>query len=281
MNAHLPVLGFLIAVLAGCGGLLEAPTEMPPRTPLIESSPTVLPVISPESSSAFVGRSDPTAAALAAEGQPSEESPTQPIPTDASIPINVLAVDGTVLRTSYYGAPVQPAPVIVLVHGEDGDVQELTLFAQALQSVGYNVMLLYLRGYAPSPGSVDWSLAVSDIKSALDTLQTLPVAPSYGVLGQGSGAVTAIAACGEHPLCVAAVGTNPLLSSQIRFPQGVTLPMLLLAGEDQSASLQAAQSMDAAALGEHVLVVYPTLMLAQEAVRTQIFRWFDTHLNNL
>ncbi len=279
MMSRLFLLGVLIFLLVGCDGWMDSPTQTPPRTPLIAASPTVLPVISPESSSVFVGRSDPTAAALAAEGQPSEEAPTQPIATDAFIPINVLAADGAVLRTSYYGAPVQPAPVMVLVHGEDGNVQELTLFAQALQSVGYNVMLLYLRGYPPSPGQPDWSLAVSDIKSALDTLQTLPVAPRYGILGQGSGTLAAILACAEHPSCVVAVGANPLPSSQIVLPQNVTLPMLLLAGEDRSDSLQTAQTMDASAQGTHVLVVYPTLVLAEESVRTQIFRWLEGYLS--
>lgn len=263
----------LVLGLAACGDFFEAPTATPvrPTSPLVASA-TVLPVISPEASNVFLGRNDPTAAALAAEGQPSDEAPTPIPPTDASIPINVLTEDGLVLRTLYYGAPTQPAPVIVMVHGEEGATTDFSLFAQTLQMAGYNVMLLYLRGYSPSPGVVDWSLAVEDIKTALDTLQTLPAAPQYGVLGWGSGAIAAMIACAEHPNCNVAVGVNPM--SQANLPSwdsALNLSILLLASED---NLTTAQAIDATATGEHVLVVYPSLVLAEERVRTQIIQWF-------
>lgn len=272
------VLLVLVLVLAGCDGFFDEPTQTPARTSPVIASATVLPVISPEASDNYIGRSDPTAAALAAEGQPSDEAPTSLPPTNASIPINVLTEDGLVLRTLYYGAPVQPAPVILLVHGEDGKTDELNLLGQALQSVGYNVMLLYLRGYLPSPGSVDWSLAVSDIKMALDTLQTLPTVPQYGVLGLGSGASAAMLACAEHAYCNIAVGVNPLPQANLPGFESGSLPILLLASEDNPTSLQTAQSIDSSAQGEHVLVVYPMLILTEESVRTQIIRWFQGQL---
>ncbi|HLA45310.1 MAG TPA: hypothetical protein VJZ27_17815, partial [Aggregatilineales bacterium] len=149
--------GFALTFLAACLPPVPEPTPTIERAPSLAPSPTVLPIIIPESDNNFIGRSDPTAAALAAEGQPDQEAEIIPFPTEVTIPMTIIADDGVILRADFYGAQQHPAPGVMLLPGESGITDDLMLAAQNLQIAGYHTMLLHLRGYGASGGKIDLS----------------------------------------------------------------------------------------------------------------------------
>lgn len=203
------LLVFILMTLA-CG-FFTPPTPTPILPPTLPASPTVLPMISPQPSDVSLGRSNPTSAALAAEGDPAELSPITPPPTEASIPITVISSGGIRLQADLYGATIAPAPALLLVHGEDGSTEGLRLLSRSLQAGGYHVMVIALRGYGGSSGQADWSRAPNDVQAALETLRTLPsVTAALGVITEGRAAAAGWLACQTQSVCQAVMWINPL-----------------------------------------------------------------------
>lgn len=262
---------------AGCESWLPAeptPTGSIDDSPTLAPSPTFLPVIPAQSSDDFVGRSNPTMAGLAAEGQPTEEVTPPILPTEATIPITVITPDNLHLEAHYYGAPRQPAPVIVLVHGSDGKIGELGILGQHFQQAGYNVMLISLRGYGRSDGDQEWGKAVEDILAAFDTLQNFSNALEIGVIGIGEGGIAGAAACSQSSYCRAVILINPLLNPSIGSP-AITVPALVLVGEDRLESLQIGEQL---AAGGVALQRTPVVSLVEPTTASQLITWMLSYL---
>jgi pimeloyl-ACP methyl ester carboxylesterase len=196
------------------------------RQPSLAPSATVLPFASPQPSEQAIGRSNPTEAALAAEGEPSQEAALSNLPTQASIPLVVVAQDGTLLGAAYYGAVVQTAPTLILVHGESGDQSRLIPLASTLQNSAYNVLLLFLRGYGDSGGSRDWSLAQSDIQAAFETLRSVGLSQQWSLVTDQNAIYPAMAACQTESNCQALIAFNPPASEDVSITPG-TVPWLV------------------------------------------------------
>lgn len=200
----------LMGVLVACEIAVDDPTPTIERAPSLAPSATVLPIISPEASNVFTGRSDPTSAGLAAEGEPSQPATVFALPTDASVPITVLTADGVVLRAIWFGTAQQPAPAILVLHGEDDRREVLTDFASRLQQAGASALLVAMRGYGTSGGAVDWSRAESDVQQALNTLATLPGVQNMSIWAEGRSAIAAMVVCSARSDCIAVGLANPL-----------------------------------------------------------------------
>jgi hypothetical protein len=269
-------------LLFACDPLLGEPTPQISVAPSLAPSPTVLPIISPQPSDVFVGRSDPTAAALAAEGHPSLDPSEIINPTEASIPITVIAADGTALHAEYYGAPFRPASAILILHGEESDLSPLQILGSSLQTAGYSVMLLYQRGYSPSGGQVDWSLSDDDALSALNTLGTLPDIQSMTVLAQGQSTVGAVMACQQQPRCGRIILLDPLpndLLMPVSDLAGLVgnLPLLALAGEERPFSLQMTQTLAATGQANITTQTYPGALWLPDQITPPILSWLTQH----
>lgn len=197
------------------------------------------------------------------------------LPTEATIPMSISTSDGVLLSAQYYGAPVRPAPVVLLVHGEDANVADLSLIAQGLQQNGYNVMLLSLRGYRPSNGQIDWSKAGSDVSAALENILKLSDIRQVAVIGQGAGAAAGLLACGQT--CRAFVALNPVTQASLpaydQLAAGTgQLPILILADANTQAI---AEQINQHAPGMRAVQPYFDPGTAVQ----QTVQWLQTHLN--
>jgi hypothetical protein len=149
------------------GACLEVPTPTPTveRAPSLQPSPTFLPFIPTELPDFSIGFSDPTSAALVAEGEPSQEPDlVTGIASREAFPLQFFADDGTVLQVQFFGAANRPAPGILLLHDYRQSGDTWFVAAAELQNVGYNVFVPDLaRIQRASEVQVDWAAVLNDI----------------------------------------------------------------------------------------------------------------------
>ena len=278
------VLGVLIVfalafalLSAACGPLDAQPTVTPqPYNPtqgaLLLLTPTTIPVApieeGPEIRDAglgAVGVSNSTQAALPAEGQPAVDLPTStPRATLANFPMQIGASDGLLLQGAYYSAAQRPAPGVLMLYQDSGDRTAWDALAAQLQSAGYTVLSVDLRGYGATGGAADWNLASLDVAAALAQLAELPGvdAQQLSVIGAGTSANLALNACADRAGCQAAVLLSPGLDYL-----GITTPnamarlgaraVLIVASENDGNNPTDSVTLDGLAQGTHRLVIYP------------------------
>jgi pimeloyl-ACP methyl ester carboxylesterase len=190
----------------------------------------------PENTEVARGRSDPTAAALAAEGQPDIDPTAQFLPTEVSIPLTVISPEGITLGARYFAAIRQPAPLLLMIHDENYQTAQLDALTLFLPGAGYHVLRLELRGYGQSGGSRDWSAAAGDIQAGLDSLIHFPSISRIILLAEGRAAAPAWTACQTQALCRGLVWLNPSSPDQDlnAVLAGVDKPLLIWQAADQS-----------------------------------------------
>ncbi len=266
----------LSVALAACGGLeqRDEPTRVyypsqPPPVVILEPSTVPLAPIEegPEIHGSGLGTpgvNNPTQAALAAEGQPTLDAPTlTPPPTQATLPMLFSAADGLVLRGTLYGAPVRPAPAVLLLHMEGRDRTSWDTLPEMLQAAGYAALTVDLRGHGETGGTVDWTLAQQDVADVLAQVATLPgVDGRVTVLGAGVGANLGLNACAQNTACVGAVLLSPGLDDEgITAAEGVALlgarPLLTVAADNDANNPADSVTLDGMAAGEHRLILVP------------------------
>jgi alpha-beta hydrolase superfamily lysophospholipase len=265
----------LVAVaLAACQtGTAPAPAETAePASPPLAASPTTDPrppviegpaIHEPEFGEA--GVSNPTQAALAAEGQPAQDPPTiTPRPTQAELPMVISASDGLVLRATYFSAPARPAPAVLMLHQRGRDRTTWDALALRLQAAGYAVLTVDQRGYGETGGAEDWALAQEDARAALAMLSELPgIAPGrLVVIGASVGANLGLNACAAHSGCGAAVLLSPGLDYRGITTAGAMAqlgarPVLIVASEGDGNNPADSMTLERMAAGDHQLVILP------------------------
>lgn len=266
-------IGVLTAValaLAACAdaGPASTPTpDVPSPAPSLAPSPTINPVLpsGDGESGAVIGASNPTQAALAAEGQPDRDIPTiTPQPTQAQIPMALSADDGLIIQASYYSAPTRPAPGVLLVPMEGTGRAVYAALAARLQQAGYAALAVDLRGYGDTGGAPDWTLAQADVRAALDLLADLPGVSrgQLAVVGAGIGANIALNACADFAGCNAAVLLSPGLDYHGVTTAGAIARMgqravFIVAGENDDNNPADSITLDNLATGDHRLAIYP------------------------
>jgi hypothetical protein len=265
----------VLFIIAACAPVTE-PTPTFERAPSLAPSPTVLPIIPEDNPDTFIGRSNPTSAALAAEGHPSQDPSLAPQATEQSIPFTVIASDGTMLASRYFGAGSDSA--VVLLHDNDGDLVSMNLLGAALQQAGFKVMALTLRGYRPSSGQVDWSQAQDDALSGIDSILTLPGVTRVALLGVGRSSTAAMLACAQHSECAAIILVNPIpdeASSPLE-QASTTIgdrPLLMLVSQERAEAQQNAQIIQASAGASGAIQVFPALTVDQLVTITPLADW--------
>lgn len=288
-NKPTPALLILALILVGLalGGCdvdlgLPTPTASPlDDSPTLAASPTVLPFMMTPDEEGGIGRSEPTSAALAAEGQPSEEAPFIALPTEASIPLIILSADNTRLNGMFQSADRPSAPAILILHAEDGDLSTLTAYTPRLKALGYHVLLLEYRGYGRSAGDRDWNQALEDTMAALNSLASLPNVTQLGIMADGRSASAALLACYEHIRCGAVVLYDPLPDESLLafadLPTRVgAIPTLILAAQDRPIGLSFGQEV-AAIKPNTALQTYASLS-DFNAPLADLIGWLNTQL---
>lgn len=275
---------FAVFVVAACGPLAASPTPTPDNRPAsLVPSATILPFLPTQDAASSFGRSNPTTAALAAEGELDTAgllTPTLLEPTAQYIPLQFFADDGTLLEVVFFGAALRPAPMILLLHDSSQDGEVWASYASQLQTLGYNVYLTDLRGRRDDPVDVDWLAVVSDVVTIVQNLSnTTAINTSQStMIGIGTGATVALFACSQMATCTQAVAISPrpslagLDSSQLSggYGQGRRL-VLASADDDENGALMAAdlnlllgagmtwQRFDSGGRGLDLLLNQPTL----------------------
>ncbi|NDJ87493.1 MAG: hypothetical protein GYB66_16585 [Chloroflexi bacterium] len=197
-------------VVIGCTET-ATPESDDDRAPSLSPTETFYPVVPTEVRAESIGRSEPTSAALAAEGEPSLEPADIPeIPTLESLPLQFFSQSGQIIEVMFYGASARPAPGIALlqVAGEDHAWHDV---ARQLQATGYEVFVTDLRGHVGQGAS--WEPLTADVALVLQRYLELGeiVNGRIVLVGAGNGANLAIAACPTTPACagVVAISVRP------------------------------------------------------------------------
>jgi pimeloyl-ACP methyl ester carboxylesterase len=279
------ILLIILVLLAACASPEEEPEEGLELAPSLRPSETVLPFVVGEPTDQFLGRNNPTQAALAAEGELAEDPTIEALPTSQTVPVQIFASDSQLLMLNYYGGINDSAPVIFLFHGEDETRSSWDAFASQLQTRGYHVLVPDIRGFGATGGTIDWELAVQDVQTMVNNLsilgRTAPGSP-IGMVGVGQGANLALVGCSNEPLCQSVVAVSPSdgvldVDSAVRNLSNRT--MLLVSADDDAGSSSTADRLNSRHTGEHVWQRFGSggrggeLFGSQPGLTTQVVEW--------
>ncbi|MCC7207019.1 MAG: alpha/beta hydrolase [Anaerolineae bacterium] len=289
----------LALVLAGCDGLSLAPptetlaplpTPEPFRVPTLDASePTRLPGARIEEMiSTAVAQFTPAAPPVVGELRLTV-TPT-PVPTLAALPMRFIMQDGLRVEGIFYGAPVRPAPTVLLLHMEGGSKTDWADLAAQLQQAGMNALTIDVRGFGLSEGAVNWPVAVEDVKFILARLAALPGvdARRLTLAGAGLGANVAFTACADTPDCRAAALLSPLMNAPELPLAGVPAryagrPVFIAAGRLDAPSGQDAVALRGMVQGVASVFLYDSaahgtlLLVDQPALVGILVRWIGEH----
>ncbi|MHC5026591.1 MAG: alpha/beta hydrolase [Planctomycetota bacterium] len=130
----------------------------------------------------------------------------------------VVRMTGCAERLFYYpqpgATPVEaPAPTIVHVHGNAGNIESHRWFTQHLPPAGFNVFLFDYRGYGRSEGrATKRGPLMADTRAAIDAMLARPDVEHLGVYGQSLGGAIAINVAADRPEIGAIVLESPVSS---------------------------------------------------------------------
>mgnify|MGYP001174005959 CR=1 FL=1 len=281
-------------LLAACDvGTAPAPTatfEWPTLAATVAPSPTVAPVLPEGDGQAglSIGASNPTQAALAAEGQPSVEPPTPTLaPTQEILPMAITAPDGTTLQARYHAAVARPAPGILLIHQAGGSQADWEPLVEALHAAGYAILTFDLRGHGASGGQADWAQMPGDTQAALRLLSELPGVDASRIVTGGAsiGANLALNACADFAGCAATILLSPGLdyhgiTTAPAIPRLGGRPLLIVSSQNDGNNPGDSIMLDErAAAGDHTLVIVPAgghgaaLLAAEPGLVARIVGW--------
>jgi pimeloyl-ACP methyl ester carboxylesterase len=219
---------------------------------------------------------------------------TRPTPA-APVDVAIRAADNVELAAAYY-APVVAAPVagegapgILLVHMLDGSRLDWDPFARELQSNGFAVLALDLRGYGNTPGPADWDAAVGDVAAAWRNLRVRPEVDynRTAIVGASIGGNLALIVGSNNPDINAVVALSPGEDYRGLRPTGLlpnfdNRPVLLIASQDDPQSYAAAQEMDPALeAGETYYYLdagHGTEMFTETDLNTRLLSWLAVKL---
>ncbi|GIK63062.1 MAG: hypothetical protein BroJett018_08560 [Chloroflexota bacterium] len=280
--------GAMILALGLLISACETPATPTPTEPVMQPSKTIDPILPTERQDVSVGRSDPTSAALAGEGEPSQPAQTPtPLPTLDVLPLQAVADDGTVLQFVFYAGRSSQSPIILLLHDDEKDGEEWADFAIPLQALGYNVFVPDQRGYGNSGGSVDWALVVSDIQAIISSgIRLGLVSPNpVALIGAGTGANLAVAACAEMTNCVSVIALSPQPSTLEMNPVGLgNRSLFIVSADDDEFGTAVAEQLNGAFGGDHFWQRYSSggrgtsLLINQPELPQRMAEWIQARL---
>ena len=132
--------------------------------------------------------------------------------TPESTIVKVTASDGQELIGDFIAAPGEgDHPAVLLMHMYRSVRQSWKEFIPELTKAGYSVLNVDLRGHGATGGKTNWPLAITDVQTWLDWLQTQPNirANSISVIGASVGSNLALIGCANDKDCVTAIALSP------------------------------------------------------------------------
>jgi hypothetical protein len=239
-----PTIALLVMLLVACvPDDLTAPTLTPTHAitgPTIAPSPQ--PFLGPPTEGPppqeGIGFSDPTAAA-----QPNQGAlPPRALDAAGSAgqPIDLPALDGTLLTGTLYQTGTERQPGVLLLANSDwGD------FPAQLSAAGFTVLVMGLREGGDE----------TDVEAMIEALISGAADPAHiAVVGASDGADMALRGCAIIPACDTVVLLSPLDERTLLsvLPLYNPRPMMIVASEEDADSFDTAQALDAAATGDNL-----------------------------
>ena len=114
-------------------------------------------------------------------------------------PVRVNGMDNTILRGTYIKAPHRTHKTVILLHGLYQNRSMCLPYVPIYQRLGYNVLLVDLRGHGESEGNhTDWGLSeMDDLQSWILWLKQQDTEVRIGLHGVSLGAAIAILYAGS------------------------------------------------------------------------------------
>ncbi len=219
----------------------------------------------------------------------SEATPTAAPPFE----LTITAPDNAKLAASFYPpASAAPAPGVLLLHMLGRDRADWDSLAKDLQSRGYAVLALDLRGHGDSAGPADWAKAPADVRAAWEVLVARPeVDPALcAIMGGSIGANLALIVGANNPDVATVIALSPGVDYRGLKPSGVLTnfgerPVLLVASQDDAYSYDGVQQM--AILAPRAETHYfanaghGTAMFTDLQLKTLVLNWLSQHIGAL
>lgn len=286
-NVHLLCFTLIALLLAACVESTVTPTTEVERAPSLEASITFAPILPTEISDS-IGRSDPTMAGLAAEGQPSPSFEFQgdnTIATPQAVNISIIANDGQILDVVFYSATNRPAPTVIVLHDIEDSRAIWIPLAQQLRTSGYNVAIPTLRRTPENLSEVYWQQLQTDVNSIVENIFAINNISTGTIvmIGAGSGANLSIISCSNLPSCVAAIAISPQNNIQnLDFTSSILTfqgrGMMLVSADDDAVGTITAETLNNQLSGDHIWQRYSgggrgTALLNQPDLPQRIMDW--------
>jgi dienelactone hydrolase len=220
---------------------------------------------------------------------------------DAAVsrPVTIRSDDGVALAATFYEAPRQPAPAVILLHMQTRSRDDWQAFAHRLADSGIHALAIDFRGHggsaagpAGNDGQPNLSRLVLDVQAARNYLAGRPEAvrgSSIGILGASIGANVAILhAAGDGSIRSLALLSPGLDYRSLRTEAALrkygTRPALLVAGGDDPYALRSVRELAKAGEGlREVKTLGPaghgTVMLSRDPdLERALVDWFQRTL---
>lgn len=222
------------------------------------------------------------------------QSAVSPAPT-GSRAIDLTTADGVDLKATYYpslNGTAANAPALLLLHMAYSNRAAWESFAGAAQAEGYNLLAMDLRGHGESGGEQRFDESLDrDVDAALSWLNTQSDVDDehIGIVGASVGASAALRSGAKHANIRSVAALSPGLNTW-DFDMADALaaygnrPILLVTSEEDEYPTATARELDAQALGEHRLKIYPgsahgtDIFEAQPGLSDLLLAWFTTTL---
>ncbi len=177
------------------GGTLTPTVTFPPTfTPTLTMTPT--PTLTPT----FTLTLTPTSTTALVPILP-------PVPPYYPMGVSVEAEDGLVLYGDLFLVDAA-RPTILLLHEMYTDRTSWNLVWPGLLAGGYNALVVDVRGYGATLGSVNWDQAVIDVQTWIDWMRANNL-PHMITMGSSMGSSLAIVGCGNASNCLGVVAISP------------------------------------------------------------------------
>lgn len=264
----------VILVLTAC----QSPTPLPTAL-IIPTVVTVTPGVTPTQAGTPAPVNTLVGAATATAAPPSD--------------LAITASDGIKLAASFYPpASAAPAPGVLLIHMLGRNRTDWAKLANDLQSRGYAVLALDLRGHGDSAGPIDWAKAPADVRAAWDVLVARPeVDPALcAILGGSIGANLALIVGANNPDVVTVIALSPGVDYQGLKPSGVLSnfgerPIFLVASQDDAYAYESVKQMTTLAPNAETYYFakagHGTAMFTDPQLETLVLDWLSQHIGAL
>ncbi len=201
----------------------------------------------------------------------------------------IITEDGVKVAYSYY--PSDGEKGIILLHMLRRDRNDWNEFAQLLQSKGYSVISIDLRGHGESDGNWnefserDFNNMVLDVKATKELLAEKGIS-SFSIIGASIGANTAL----NYAVTDSEVKTVILLSPGLNY-RGIKTeeniknfknPILIIVSEEDAGSFESSKKLHELATGTKELKIYQnaghgTNMFVKEDLAGTVIEWLKTY----